>query len=295
MVLEEYGPWVSFDLRPHVRTGSNELQLRCRPSGPAASIAAGVRVTGADGKSTEFSSDETWAARTVASIDAPKDTDSQTETKAVALGAVPRYLWDAGDRSIEITPFDDYEQWKRALGSSASEPDQFQLPPGFEIEKLRSAGEGEGSWVSLEFDPQGRLLVAMEEQGLLRIVLSEHGSIENVAAVEAAADLEEIRGLAFLSDDLYVNANNSKGCYRLRDTDGDGEFDETELVREFPGGVGHGRNDLAVHDGAIDSIHGDAVDLPTEGVTDLTSPRAERPAGEEDVRGASTAVRTGGG
>ncbi len=77
-------------------------------------------------------------------------------------------------------------------------------------------------------------------------------------------DLQECRGLLYAYDALYANANNSKGLYRLRDTDGDDRFDEVRLLREFPGGVGHGRNDLALGtDGLIYSIHGDSVDVPT--------------------------------
>ena len=79
----------------------------------------------------------------------------------------------------------------------------------------------------------------------------------------AAVDLQECRGLAFIGHELFVNANNTKGLYRLPDADGDGEFETAQLVREFPGSVGHGRNDLAVHAGKLYSIHGDAVDVPS--------------------------------
>lgn len=91
--------------------------------------------------------------------------------------------------------------------------------------------------------------------------------------------------MAFVGGTLYVNANNSKGFYRLRDADGDGEFDETTLIREFPGSVGHGRNDLAVHNGVIYSIHGDAVDVPTEAIRDFTSPFREARRGEKTSEG----------
>ncbi len=62
---------------------------------------------------------------------------------------------------------------------------------------------------------------------------------------------------------LYANANNSRGLYRLRDTDGDDRFDEVKLLLATGGGVGHGRNDLALGpDGFIYSIHGNNVLLP---------------------------------
>ena len=41
-----------------------------------------------------------------------------------------------------------------------------------------------------------------------------------------------------------VNANNSRGFYRLRDADGDGKFEDQTLLLATEGGVGHRRNHL---------------------------------------------------
>src|SRR5439155_12026005 len=145
---------------------------------------------------------------------------------------------------------------------------------------IRQAQPDEGSWVSLAFDSRGRITIAREDKGLLRLTLDElHGSIERVETINN--ELLECRGLLYAYDALYANANNSKGLYRLRDTDGDDQFDEVRLLREFPGSVGHGRNDLALGpDGLIYSIHGDAVDIPKEDVTDYTSPFREARRGK---------------
>ena len=71
---------------------------------------------------------------------------------------------------------------------------------------------------------------------------------KQIVKVETINDtLEECRGLLFAFDSLYVNANNSKGLYRLRDTDGDDIFDEEELLYASSGNVGHGRNDELLH------------------------------------------------
>ena len=43
--------------------------------------------------------------------------------------------------------------------------------PGFAVEMVRQAGPGEGSWISLAFDPKGRMVVARETKGLLRMTL----------------------------------------------------------------------------------------------------------------------------
>ena len=59
-----------------------------------------------------------------------------------------------------------------------------------------------------------------------------------------------------------------------------------ESESEFPGGVGHGRNDLTLGpDKAIYAIFGDSVELPKENVLDLTSPFREARRGERTTEG----------
>ena len=167
---------------------------------------------------------------------------------------------------------EDYNQWKQALGTNlATRAEHLTALPGFKVELIRSAQSGEGSWVAMAFDPRGRVVIAREDRGLLRLSLAADRS--SVARVETInTNLLECRGLLFAHGALYANANNSKGLYRLRDPDGDDQFDEVTLLRATPGGVGHGRNQLALGpDGFIYSIHGDDVGLPTNGVA-ATSP-----------------------
>lgn len=116
---------------------------------------------------------------------------------------------------------DDYNQWKQSLGArQATDPATISAPPGFRVELLRSAGSDEGSWIALAFDPNGRIIVSREDKGLLRFTLAENRS--TIGQVETVNDtLLECRGLLWAYDGLYANANNSKGLYRLRDTDGD--------------------------------------------------------------------------
>src|SRR5689334_21538160 len=165
---------------------------------------------------------------------------------------------------------EDYNQWKRALGTNAATAaEHITALPGFTVELLRSAQDVEGSWVAMAFDPRGRIAIAREDKGLLRLTLrSTNSSVAPVWTVESInTNLLECRGLLFAYDALFANANNSKGLYRLRDTDGDDQFDEVKLLKATPGGVGHGRNQLALGpDGLIYSIHGDDVGLPADGV-----------------------------
>ena len=159
-----------------------------------------------------------------------------------------------------------YNQWKEALpGGRVTAAGEIRAAEGFEVRVVRTARAGEGSWVAMAFDPAGGVLVAREDRGLLRF---DPGKGEEAEATSADETLEEVRGLLPAHGAVYANANNGHGFYRLRDTDGDGRFEDVRLLRRTPGGVGHGRNQLALGpDGLIYSIHGDDVRPPNGGFT----------------------------
>jgi glucose/arabinose dehydrogenase/mono/diheme cytochrome c family protein len=150
---------------------------------------------------------------------------------------------------------DAYNSWMLAKSGLVPGPERLQLAPGFSAELIRVAAPEEDSWVGMAFDGKGRIIVAREKRGLLRFTLD--GS--RVGKVEVVNDeLLECRGLLWAHDSLYVNANNSKGLYRLRDTHGDDHFDESRLLLHTEGGTGHGRNHLHLGaDGFIYIAHGD--------------------------------------
>jgi putative heme-binding domain-containing protein len=159
----------------------------------------------------------------------------------------------------------DYDQWKEALKTRrATAAKHVTAIPGFEVTLLRTATKAEGSWVSLEFDGQGRLLIGREGPGILRLTLPKRRL--GRTRVELVNDtLNECRGLLWAHGSLYANANNSKGFYRLRDTTGNDQFDEVTLLSKTSGGVGHGRNSIALGpDGLIYLTHGNDVRLPDD-------------------------------
>ena len=81
-----------------------------------------------------------------------------------------------------------------------------------------------------------------QNKGLLRFSFSKDRS--KIIQVETIEDsLKECRGLLYAHGALYANANNSKALYRLRDTNGDGKFEEEKLLKATGGGVGHGQGD----------------------------------------------------
>lgn len=287
--LEPFSESIDIDITNAIRIGRNTIEITANPIAGPSAFAAQITV-GTANRAGWYSipSDSEWTwSQTESSPVAKAQEIAPIQHNAISLGAVDANLWGTGRRSVRVDSTENYEQWQQAKQASRSAPEKFWIAPGFEISLIRSAAELEGSWVSMAFDPQGRLTVAREDAGLLRFNFDEART--SVASVETINDqLKECRGLLYAHGSLYVNANNSKGLYRLLDSKGDGTFDDVKLLREFAGGVGHGRNDLALGpDGLIYSIHGDSVDLPSSNIIDRTSPlrdnRRTRQSGQGHV------------
>jgi putative heme-binding domain-containing protein len=266
--VEPYSQMVEIEVAEALVRGENRIAI-VASNVPGletmAAVALSLTIKEANGATSEVVTDEKWTSRS-----------GEVDRKVTSFGQVEARLWGSGRRPAKIDAFENYEQWRQASGatSKATSP-SFWTAPGFEISLVRSAAADEGSWVSLTFDPQGRATIAKEDKGLLRMTLDDsHSSITNVETINDT--LLECRGLLYAHDSLYASANNSKGLYRLRDTDGDGKFDDVRLLQELAGGVGHGRNDLALGpDGMIYAINGDSVEIPKEGMIDHTSPLRE--------------------
>ncbi|MEX2138314.1 MAG: c-type cytochrome [Pirellulales bacterium] len=261
---DPYDPLVKLDLTQEFsRRAKHLIAVRCRQASANAAFFVRLQLKLADGTQKMIVTDNSW--RSSAKLAAGwMDLDFKAEDwrESVARAAVDERLLVPDERRIDLAASDNYEQWRQASGAKQGpNPAMFAIAPGFRIELVRSAAAGEGSWISLVFDPQGRAIISQEQQGMLRMTLAKDGSsVQNVERFHD--DLKEVRGMAFLGRDLYVNANNSKGMYRLRG-DAEGNLDQPELLFATEGGVGHGRNDLAVGpDGKIYSIHGDDVAVP---------------------------------
>lgn len=153
-------------------------------------------------------------------------------------------------------------------GGPATPVNSITLPAGFSAQLLRSAGKGEGSWISMTFDDHGRLILGRDRRGIARLTLSEdHSSVDRYEVLEDT--LLHCRGVLWAHDSLYVCATDSKGFYRLRDTDGDDQFDSVELLKslDYMSRYGHGTNQVIL--GPEDNLYiisGNDVAFP-EGAT----------------------------
>jgi putative heme-binding domain-containing protein len=260
-----YETLLTRDVTDYLRSGKNTLGVCCRSARGPAAVFMRLDLQYADGSKQTVVSDKTWQAANLTGerLDWPK---GEVKWQPVAaLGAVARFPWGDTSAGIAVQPADDYTQWKRAIAAKAgTDPRTFETLPGYEVDLIRSAAKGEDSWVSLAIDPRGRLIVAQEKRGLLRLTLpkTKGGPVR----VERINDtLAECRGLLFAHDSLYAMANNDKALFRLRDTNGDDRYDEVKRLGQFTGGVGHGRNQITLGpDGMIYGIFGDSVDEPAD-------------------------------
>ncbi len=257
-VAEGFGPILKVNVLDHLVDDQNEIILNTKSTGKAPAVALIIELIDRSGKKQTIATSREWK---------PKEVNS----KIISLGdlSVEKW-WNLPD--ILIDEVDDYTQWKRANNSNeATDPSNFQIVSGYKVELLHSALPDEGSWVNIAFDPKGRITVAREDKGLIRYSLSDD-SKKIVSVEKINDDLKECRGLLYAHDSLYAHANNSKSLYRLKDKDGDGEFETRTLLHMSEGGFGHGRNDLALGpEGKIYAINGDSIQLP-EGIMNRMSP-----------------------
>ena len=229
------------DVTQFLQAGTNELRCRAINSGGTAGVALALTMQPERGPRSVLVSDPRWVIKN----------DSGFDESVRSLGLLGNLPWGNPEGVTE-----DYYQWKKALGPGAGQATaQVAVLHGFEVERVRSSAPGEGSWVSIAFDHQGRLILGREGKGLLRYTLPPADRLEVINET-----LEECRGVLIAGRALFANANNSRGLYRLRDTDDDDQFDEVTLLKSTEGGVGHGRNALALGpDGMVYSIHGNNV------------------------------------
>ncbi len=130
-----------------------------------------------------------------------------------------------------------------AAGLGATPAEKISVPKGFKVELLYTVPKGEqGSWVNMTPDPKGRLIVSDQYGGLYRVTPGRDADSTKVERL--TVPIGEAQGLLCAFDSLYVVVNGraaqGAGLYRVRDTDGDDQYDELKLLRKFDGGGEHG-------------------------------------------------------
>jgi putative heme-binding domain-containing protein len=162
------------------------------------------------------------------------------------------------------------------IAAVADDEPAVQAADGFKVELLHTATPGEGSWVSMTFEPGGSLIVSPQEGPLHRVTLPK------VRVKKLAAGVGDAQGLLHAYGSLYVNGKGSggTGLYRLFDRDGDGEFEESKLLRRWPIEMTeHGPHGIALGpDGRLYVINGNYTKAPED-----VSPRSPLRGSAEDL------------
>lgn len=144
----------------------------------------------------------------------------------------------------------------------------FKTLKDFEVKLIYAVPPEQGSWVSMTLDPQGRLITSDQYGKLYRITLSDQE--DQPPTVEPLAiDIGSAHGLLYAFDSLYVMVSegrqgNVTGLYRARDTDGDDQFDEVELLRPLKGSGEHGPHAIVL------SPDGQSLTIVAGNHTDIT-------------------------
>lgn len=155
----------------------------------------------------------------------------------------------------------------QAAEQRATPVDSIRVQPGFQVELLRSAQQGESSWISMTFDDQGRIILGLDDVGLGRLTLSNdpHG----IQFEKIDSSLKHCRGVLYAHDSLYISETNGQGLHRFKDTNGDGQFDQRQLLKklDYRSRFGHGSNQIVLGpDQQIYLVVGNDVSFP-EGVS----------------------------
>ena len=215
---------VTKDVSSLLKSGSNTIRAEVANEGETGGFACKIIFTPGSGKSTYLVSDSSWTAS-----ESGKPGDKQ---KARTFGKMGDSPWGNVFASTQ----------------SAGGNQDFQLPEGFQIERLFTVPkETYGSWVCISEDDKGRIIASdQDNKGLYRVTPGKVGTKEPTKIEKLKVKMSGAQGLLFAFGSLYVSANGGpgSGLYRLTDTDGDDQFDKVTLLKEFQGGGEHGPHAL---------------------------------------------------
>lgn len=158
-----------------------------------------------------------------------------------------------------------------------TDPSAIHVPPGFKVELLYTVPNAQqGSWVALTLDNKGRIIAGDQYGGLYRVTLPALGSNEGTKVEALPAKLPPLaslpgepaantpkraldadgrapafgaHGLLYAFDSLYVmvdEVQGKQGIWRVRDTDGDDQYDKYEYLRSMRGSGEHGPHSLVL-------------------------------------------------
>jgi len=144
-----------------------------------------------------------------------------------------------GNRAAAVGP---------AIGENVATPvDRITTLKGFKVELLYSVPGGEqGSWVALCSDDKGRVYASDQYGDLYRFNPPAAGKVLKKADVKKVPiNIRAINGMVFTDGAIYAGVNDYEkkipsGLYRISDSDGNGELDKVDMLRELKASGDHG-------------------------------------------------------
>lgn len=255
----------AIDVGMRLRAGSHGLALRATNEGGPAGVIGFVRLDLDDGSSRVLRTSPQWRSWTEDPGNWPRPSAASFEVAAPSrsIGTSARHSGPWGD--VLRAPV-------------ATDPAAITIEDGYLVERIYSAQPGEGSWASMTFGIDGSLFVSPEAGRVLRFDLPEDligggavrvqsGGLPGVHAVgvrpprELQFPVHSAQGMEWAYDALYVTVTAAPdadgGLHRLRDTDGDGSFDQHEHLARYGPRSEHGAHGIRLGpDGSLYTITG---------------------------------------
>jgi len=233
------------DVTEYIRRGENRLTIWATNGSSLAGVLARLELSLPNRQKQVIVTDTSWSAS------APLPLNWVAAASLGKLGVEP---WGDPLKTVQATA-----------------AESLSVPPGFNVELIRTSEPGEGSWISMTVDNRGRLIISPQDdkQPLLRITLTKAGSVAKIEPIPAK--VRQAMGMCYAHDSLYVNGHgpDGTGLYRLIDANRNDRFDtnEVHLLKKFKGEGEHGYHAVVEGpDGMIYVMNGNHTKVP-EGVS----------------------------
>ena len=188
---DEWQSPTEVDVQKYVQPGKNVLLVEASNEGATAGFVLKLALLMPDGKTSYVVSDASWQVAT------RKDAQQWSAPKVIG--------------KLGIGPWKDV--FDRPSDSGSARRDVFNVPPGFQVERLFTVPKDElGSWVCITLDDRGRILASDQgKEGLCRITPSPIGSTEPTKVERLDVKMTSAQGMLSAFGSLYVSANGGPG------------------------------------------------------------------------------------
>lgn len=235
-----------FNLSGVLEKGSYALTIEATGDSDPNALLAEVKIISQGGQVRFFSTSRDWEFTTTK----PEGEDWQKPRFAAANWKPAAVLFDHA-----------HSPW-RDLSFATTYHDRYQLPPGFQIERIAEP-EFVGSLVSMAMGNDGKLFVS-QERGPILVLRDKNGDGQFDDKTVYSEDVINCQGLCQYGDDLFVvgqrietvtdkdgktqKKNGKVGVFKLPDANHDDKADSIETVMQhYQGGMSeHGPHTVVV-------------------------------------------------